>query len=229
MEIACKLKQLSLALVLMAASIGPSVAQNDPAELHDSGLTFEIRHVALEHEGARTVFRAILDNKTEQDWYMRSATVTLSAVCEKGLRRLHFNVHLTNPDLTTSPSGVAGPYATGNSIKPGQNDIAESVRADPTCKVESLGPVSFKALRPVDASTQQALDAGRRLRRSVNEANAVEHAADGLVDELQKVEADRQRAFCHEVYAATAAKKLSDLTVKEAQDVRTCERADYYK
>jgi hypothetical protein len=202
-----QLKQAFLALAVIAIPVRPLVAQNEP-ELQDSGLTFTIRNATLAHEGTLIVFRAILDNRTKQDWYMRSATIMVNATCGKGLRLLNVNVH-----------------ATGSSIKPGPNYIAESVRADQTCKFDSLGPVRFKALRPVDDSTQEALDADRGLRRALDELNALQPER----EKLRKDAIDRQRAFCHEVYATTATKKVSDLTVVEAQDVRTCQEADYYK
>jgi hypothetical protein len=114
--------------------------------------------------------------------------------------------------------------SAGGSIKPGQNDIAESVRADSTCKFDSLGPVRFKSLRPVDAATQQELDADRGLKRAVDDLNAIQPA----LDQMREDAANRRRAFCHAVYVTTATKKVSDVTVKEAQDVRACQVAGYY-
>jgi hypothetical protein len=45
--------------------------------------------------------------------------------------------------------------------------------------------------------------------------------------ELERA-AKRRQEFCHEVYATTATKKVSDLTVIEAQAVRACQEAGYY-
>jgi hypothetical protein len=207
-------------LVAVALPIRPLEAQNE-AELHDSGLTFTIRNQKLEHGGTQAIFRAILDNKTKQDWYLRSAIVTLNATCKNGPRRLDVRLHFANPDL----AGVLTAVSAGGSIKPGQNDIVESIRADPTCALDSLGPVRFKGLKPVDDSTQKSLDVDRKLHRTLDELKALQPT----LDRLHQDEADRRRAFCHTVYAATANKKVSDLTVREDEDVRACQGAGYYK
>ena len=213
MEIRTKLKKALLALAVVAVPL-PLAAQNE-VELQDSGLTFTIRNMALEREGNAVVFRAILDNKTKQDWLIRSATVTVNAACKNGRRRLDFRTHFANPDLPGFLYGSDG-------IRPGQNDIRESVRADPTCKFDSLGPVAFRGLRPVDATTQNNLDAHRELDRELGELNR-------LAPLTLNALSHRLEQSCHEVYAATAAKKVSDLTVQEAQDVRACQEAGYYK
>ncbi len=215
METRTKFKQALLALAAIAVPLQPLAAQNE-VELQDSGLTFTIRNMTLEHEGDAVVFRAILDNRTKEDWYMRSAIITVNAACKSGSRRLDFKVHFTNPDLL----GMVTTYS--DSIRPGQNDIVKSVRADQTCKFDSLGPVVFRGLRTVDASTQQALDADRRRSRELHELNREVNERLDLLDRYQE-------RLCHEVYAATATRRVSDLTVKEAQDVRACQEAGYYK
>lgn len=222
-----KLKQEVLALAVFAVPLLPLTAQ-DEADFQDSGLTFTIRKMKLDTEGHRFIFRAVLDNRTKKDWHMRSATMMVNAACKKGLRPLNFSVHLVNRDLADYllVQIQEDLYSSGNSIKPGENAIVESFRpADPTCKFDSLGPVRFKDLKPVDDITQRSLDAHRRLQQSLDELKALQPT----LDEIRKDEADRRRAFCHVVYAATANKKISDLTVKEAQEVQACQALSYYQ
>lgn len=214
-------------LVMAAVAVSPRpVPGQSEVELQDSGLTFTIRNIALQAEGSKGVFRGVLDNRTQRDWYMRAATITVNATCEKGLQHLTFTVHFTNSDLATSALSLIGAYTSGSSIKPGENSFLEPLHhADPTCKFDSLGPVRSKGLKPVDDTTQKSLDADRGLRRTLDELKAVQPT----LDRLRQDEADRRPAFCHTVYTATAKKKISDLTVTEAQQVQACQPLGYYQ
>ena len=181
--------------------------------------------MALEAQGSMLVFRAVLDNRTQHDWYMRSTSITVNAMCANGLRHLTSSVHFTNDDLATSILYSMSPYVGGSSLKPGENSIQESLRhADLSCKFDSLGPVRFKGLKPVDDTTQKSLNADRRSRQAIERLNALQPT----LDRLREDDAARRRAYCHTVYVATANKKVSDLTVAEAQEVQACQTAGYY-
>lgn len=210
--------KVGLLTLYMISGALPVLSGQAGVEHHDSGLTFVIREATLQPEGSRSVFRAVFDNRTNKDWCMRSAVMTLSLACKKGPRTVNLGVHLSDRDLAHSLlAATADEYAGSSTVQPGENAIAEPVHADGTCRLESLGPVRFRDLKPIDDITQRALDAERDSQRALERFSSVSHELDEVF-----------QASCHRLYVATSGKKVSDLTVKEAQDVRDCRKSGLY-
>jgi hypothetical protein len=150
---------------------------------------------------------AVLRNLSDKDWRMQSMLMTVTGDCGRGRHQFKF---------TTSFQPIAPGLNTISAYEPAFRKNGSS------CTVYSVGPVKFVGLAPVDDATQASLRAQRQ--------NAIDLEKLTIdLAKLHKEQREKAEVNCHALHEATADRKMSDLTVRETEQVKACQDLGLYR
>jgi hypothetical protein len=192
-------------------------------------------------------FRMI--NHAKGAWESQDIAFDMWGICKDGIR--HWSDRLT-VDSSRPAFSLPGATPGKSSVSSDQpfsrryTHVVESLASG--FQLQGCGTVIVRARRvsdlPLPDPTEDEVRAAQkelRIREEAVETETQKEAAREAEEERIKAEREQRRlqgaadkelirniTFCHLVYRNTANKKISDLTVKEEQQVRACQAAELY-
>ena len=207
------MRTISIALVgcLALIALGQQDTGGKPSThfAAPDGTVFLARGVTMTVKSRIPVFGVIIDNHSSSGWTDIMVSVGITVKClGADLKQIGFD----------SSFGY---------LQPGESVISDPIVGarnvfGPECEIAGIDFIKFKS------GTIESPEATRARVEQRKRDDADEKRIRAEIDS-RTAEIRTDLASCHLIYIATIDKRVSDLTVREEQGVRTCQSLGYYE